>query len=161
MGLDMYLSKKTYVQNWEHQIPEEKHEVIVKRGGKVVETIKPHRVKYIVEEAGYWRKANHIHKWFVDNVQDGEDNCGEYYVEVSDLINLLNVCKQVKETPSKADELLPTTEGFFFGGTDYDEYYMRDIEYTIEILEQVLLEKIVNEKGREYYPADFYYTSSW
>jgi hypothetical protein len=82
-------------------------------------------------------------------------------VEVSDLINLLEVCKQVKEDPSKADELLPTTEGFFFGGTDYDEYYMRDIEYTIEILEQVLLEKVVNEKGREYYPADFSYTSSW
>lgn len=21
-------------------------------------------------EVGYWRKANHIHKWFVDNVQE-------------------------------------------------------------------------------------------
>jgi hypothetical protein len=161
MGLDMYLNKKTYVQNWEHHTPEERYDVEITRGGKPVKHIQPKRVKYIVEEAGYWRKANHIHKWFVDNVQDGNDNCGEYYVEVSDLINLLEVCKQVKEDPSKADELLPTTEGFFFGGTDYDEYYMRDIEYTIEILQQVLLEKVVNEKGREYYPADFSYTSSW
>ena len=24
-----------------------------------------------------WRKANAIHKWFVDNVQDGVDDCGD------------------------------------------------------------------------------------
>lgn len=29
----------------------------------------------IWKEIGYWRKANHIHKWFVDCVQDGEDDC--------------------------------------------------------------------------------------
>ena len=24
-----------------------------------------------------WRKANHIHQWFVQNVQDGNDDCGD------------------------------------------------------------------------------------
>ena len=161
MGLDMHLSKKTYVQNWDHHTPEERHEVIVKKGGKLVETIKAHRVKYIEEEVAYWRKANHIHKWFVDNIQGGEDNCNHYYVEIDDLINLLDLCKKVKEDPSKGDELLPTTEGFFFGSTDYDEYYMRDIEYTIEILEEVLSEKVKDENGREYYSSGYYYSSSW
>ena len=161
MGLDMHLSKKTYVQNWEHHTPEERHEVIVKKGGELVETIKAHRVKYIEEEVAYWRKANHIHKWFVDNIQGGEDNCNHYYVEIDDLINLLDLCKKVKEDPSKGDELLPTTEGFFFGSTDYDEYYMRDIEYTIEILEEVLSEKVKDENGREYYSSGYYYSSSW
>ena len=161
MGLDMHLSKKTYVQNWEHHTPEERHEVIVKKGGELVETIKAHRVKYIEEEVAYWRKANHIHKWFVDNIQGGEDNCNHYYVEIDDLINLLDLCKKVKEDPSKGDELLPTTQGFFFGSTDYDEYYMRDIEYTIEILEEVLSEKVKDENGREYYNGDYFYSSSW
>lgn len=161
MGLDMHLSKKTYVQNWDHQTPEEKHEVIVKRGGKVVETIKPHRVKYIEEEVAYWRKANHIHKWFVDNVQGGEDNCNQYYVENGDLVNLLEVCKKVKEDPSKAEELLPTSEGFFFGSTDYDEYYMKDIDYTIEILEEAISEKYVDENGNKRYSGDYFYSSSW
>lgn len=36
--------------------------------------------KNIIEQVGYWRKANAIHKWFVDNIQDGEDDCGYYEV---------------------------------------------------------------------------------
>jgi hypothetical protein len=160
MGLDMHLSKKTYVQNWDHHTPEERHEVIVKKGGKLVETIKAHRVKYIEEEVAYWRKANHIHKWFVDNVQGGEDNCNQYYVENGDLVNLLEVCKKVKEDPSKAEELLPTTEGFFFGSTDYNEYYMKDIDYTIEILEEAISEYEL-EAANKRYNGDYFYSSSW
>ena len=29
MGLDMYLEKRTYVKNWDHQTPEERHTVTV------------------------------------------------------------------------------------------------------------------------------------
>ena len=39
MGLDMYLSKRTYVKRWDHQKPENQHEVIVNRGGKPREDI--------------------------------------------------------------------------------------------------------------------------
>ncbi len=28
----------------------------------------------------YWRKNNAVHKWFVDNLNNGEDDCQEYYV---------------------------------------------------------------------------------
>lgn len=160
MGLDMYLYKKTYVKNWDHQTPEERHEVIVKKGGEILEGIKPERVSYIEEQVGYWRKANQIHNWFVQNVQ-GEDDCKEYYVQIDDLINLLDLCKQVKENPSKAETLLPTTTGFFFGDTDYGEFYMNDIDNTIEILEQVLSEKVKDKNGREYYSGDYFYSSSW
>ena len=157
MGLDMYLNKKTYVKNWDHQTPEERHEVIVKKGGEILEGIKPERVSYIEEQVGYWRKANQIHNWFVQNVQ-GEDDCKEYYVQIDDLINLLDLCKQVKENPSKAETLLPTTTGFFFGDTDYGEFYMNDIDNTIEILEQVLSEKVKDKNGREYYSGDYFYS---
>ena len=47
MGLDMYLNKKTYVKQWDHQSPEEKYEVLVTKGGKPVDGIKASRVKYL------------------------------------------------------------------------------------------------------------------
>lgn len=161
MGLDMHLSKRTYVKNWDHHTPKERHDVIVRKGGETVQSIKPERVSSIQEDIGYWRKANHIHNWFVQNIQNENDNCGEYYVGIDDLINLLEVCKEVKKDPERADELLPTVSGFFFGDTDYDEYYMKDIDYTIEILEEVLSEKYMDENGREHYTGDYYYSSSW
>jgi hypothetical protein len=153
MGLDMYLSKKTYVKQWDHQSPEEKYEVVVTKGGKPVDGIKAKRVKYIEEEVGYWRKANQIHRWFVDNVQDGVDNCGDYYVSSETLKELLDVCKKVQADHSLADTLLPSASGFFFGNTDYDEYYYNDVEHTIEILDKILSESDGNQ--------DIYYSSSW
>lgn len=52
----------------------------------------------INENIGYWRKANAIHQWFVDNVQDGEDDC-QYHREVTedDLIELRDLCIDVVE----------------------------------------------------------------
>lgn len=151
MGLDMYLSKKTYVKQWDHQSPEEKYEVVVTKGGKPVDNIKSNKVAYIVEEAGYWRKANQIHRWFVENVQRGDDNCGEYYVDREKLRELLELCKKVKSDSTLAEALLPSASGFFFGSTEYDEWYFNDIDNTIAILEEAL------EDDR----ADYYYSSSW
>ena len=86
MGLDMYLEKKTYI--WE------KDRAKLKITG-LQSAIDPQKVKYIIEEAGYWRKANAIHKWFVDNVQNGEDDCQEYYVSEEQMRELLGLVKQV------------------------------------------------------------------
>jgi len=151
MGLDMYLSKKTYVKQWDHQSPEEKYEVVVTKGGKPVDGIKASRVKYIEEEVGYWRKANQIHRWFVMNVQNGNDDCGDYWVDGEKLKELLDLCKKVDADHSLAEDLLPSTSGFFFGGTDYDEWYFEDIKNTIKILESAL----------ESDGDGFYYNSSW
>jgi hypothetical protein len=150
MGLDMYLEKRTYVKQWDHQSAEEKHEVVVTKGGQPT-NIDPKKVKYIIEEAGYWRKANQIHRWFVENVQNGVDNCGDYYVDSEKLAELLELCKRVKADHSLAEELLPSASGFFFGGTEYDEWYFNDIDNTIAILEECL----EDERG------DYYYSSSW
>ena len=161
MGLDMYLSKKTYVQRWDHQSPEETYNVEVTQGGNSVDHIQPNRVSYVEEQVGYWRKANAIHKWFVDNVQDGNDNCSIYFVDIPDLMNLLDVCKEVKNNPEKAEELLPPEGGCFFGDVSIDEYYFHNIDHTIEILEGVLSEQVIAKNGRAFYPSDFYYHSSW
>ena len=181
MGLDMYLSKKTYVQNWSHMKPEELHEVTVKKGGNLVGEIKPERISNIEESVAYWRKANHIHQWFVENCQDGEDNCRQYYVSREQLKELVETCKKVKKSLKKspkgkknvevgwkggekmyeqitvaidtsvADELLPPQPGFFFGGTEYDDYYIQCLDDTIKQIEPLLKE----ENG------EFYYQSSW
>lgn len=153
MGLDMYLTKKTYVKNWDHHKVEDRFEVTVKRGGEIFNYVKPERIKYIEEDIMYWRKANQIHSWFVKNVQDDEDNCKEYYVSIEKLKLLLITCKKVKDDNSLASILLPTQKGFFFGSYEYDEYYFQDIEDTI-----TELEKVLQEDNSE---SDFYYYSSW
>ena len=58
-----------------------------------------HPVDRIMEQVGYWRKANQIHNWFVENIQDGVDDC-EYHNEVTqeDLEELLDVCKRVLDS---------------------------------------------------------------
>jgi hypothetical protein len=150
MGLDMYLNKRTYVKNWNHMEPVERHEVSVTKNGKPT-AIKPERVTNITEEVGYWRKANQIHAWFVANVQRGADDCKEYYVSREQLTKLLETVKEVLNDHSKAEKLLPSQSGFFFGGTDYDSYYFEDLENTQEILEAALSED----------DGDYYYDSSW
>lgn len=150
MGLDMYLDKRSYVRQWEHIEADKQYNVEVTRGGEPT-TIDPKKVKYVIEEAGYWRKANAIHKWFVDNCQSGVDDCRDAYVSSEDLRKLLTLCRQVEADNSLAEVLLPSASGFFFGGTEYDEWYFKDISNTITILEEALAD------GN----ADYYYSSSW
>ena len=150
----------------------------------------------------YWRKANAVHKWFVDNVQGGNDDCGLYRVSVDDLITLKKTCEEVLEysrkngleesktafynlfedgkvvqkpcliikDSSKAEELLPTQTGFFFGETEYTEFYLQDLEHTISVIETIL-NNITNEgmdwdfeycvKGEPDWIVEFTYHSSW
>lgn len=113
------------------------------------------RPQYIEWEFAYWRKANHIHKWFVDNVQDGKDECQSTYVTIEKIKELLELCKEVSQDHELATELLPIHSGFFFGGEEYDEYYFQQIEYTIERLEYLF------KNEEEFKTIEFYYRSSW
>ena len=152
MGLDMYLHKKNYMRQGDFYKPEFVNEVIVKTGGEVDKRIKPERITYVVEEVGYWRKANQIHRWFVENVQNGIDECQSSYVSRDKLEELLELCKLVKADNSLAESLLPSTSGFFFGGTEYDEWYFNDIDNTIKIIEECLEDESAD---------DFEYNASW
>ncbi len=189
MGLDMYLTKKIYIgANYEHNNVKGKIDLTKGKDNEPVK-VDLKKVKYIEMEAGYWRKANQIHRWFVSNVQNGVDDCGEYEVSEEQLAELLRLCKYVKEStklidgavtngythkdgvkmpiveegkeianPEIAEKLLPTASGFFFGGTDYDEYYMNDIDDTIKIIEDLFAEKA---PGKEYLDFEIFYRSSW
>lgn len=145
MGLDMYIEREVWPSFYEHG----------KKSLKIESpdfTIDPGQVLYIVERVCYWRKANAIHKWFVDNVQHGVDDCGRYLLKLSDIKRLLSVVERaiLSETPW---EVLPTTEGFFFGDVDYRDWYYRMLHETV-----VQLTRLIDTWDDNSY---YYYTSSW
>lgn len=139
---------------------------------EVMETLRPYYIERfcswdtnhefpqndIIRDVGYWRKANQIHRWFVNNVQDGEDDC-DYHEECTRgvLEELLRTCKRVLNSSNpvlEAKRWLPVQEGFFFGSYEYDEYYFDDLRHTVEVLENVLA--TTNFKSEM-----LYYVSSW
>jgi hypothetical protein len=89
-------------------------------------------------EVGYWRKANQIHHWFVENVQDGQDDCSSYEVKRHHSILLFNYCDMILTGKAKAHDVLPTMGGFFFGSTTYDSFYFQELHRTQEILEPLI-----------------------
>jgi hypothetical protein len=154
MGLDMYLSAKRYMSKYFDAADSEKIERVNEVFG--VEGIEDgdYGAQEVTFRVGYWRKANAIHKWFVDKCQEGVDECQETWLSREQLQELVDTCKTVLADKSKAEELLPSTNGFFFGGTDYDEFYFGDLEYTVERIEKILADKALEK-------CDFYYQSSW
>jgi hypothetical protein len=164
MGLDMYLTKKTYIgANYEHRGVSGKIDITIKDSPI---NINFNRVRSISEQVGYWRKANQIHNWFVDNVQNGEDDCREHSVIREDFENLLksvNLVLNAKGTPEESSVIadnLPPTDGFFFGSTEIDEWYWTDLELTKQIVSDVLAEMDEDSKNPDMW-ADYYYSSSW
>ena len=45
---------------------------------------------------------------------------------------------EVISNPELAKELLPTQDGFFFGSTNYDQFYISDLESTVEQIDNIL-----------------------
>lgn len=112
MGLDMYAHRRVYVKQWEHQKPEERFTVRIERGGKPVAGIQSDRILAVEEDVMYWRKANHIHAWFVENVQSGNDDQRKYLVDWDVLRNLLMLCEKVIEASRLGD-------GMVYAGTEW------------------------------------------
>ena len=104
---------------------------------------------------GYWRKANAIHKWIIDNCAHGVDECQRVFVSHESVKALLRACKKVMANVSEAPNLLPTENGFFFGSVKYDDWYFEDIKATIRLLTKVV--KLIKEDES----WDIYYNASW
>lgn len=238
MGLDMNIYRERRVST-----NKQEREDAEKKGLKV-----PYR-KTVIEEAevAYFRKANAIHKYFVDTFADGVDECQRIDIGgitgLEELKNLcddvLKHCKIVKgiindgngcfirpkeeavpimkkdgnafvgdgwkqasklavgdyvdnenhigritsvedngdtilfdcvyervgdiiENEEYADINLPTQAGFFFGSTDYDEYYLADLKNCSEQLGRIIDEHYaLIESGADEYDINYYYQASW
>lgn len=151
MGLDMYLYAERYVSGYEWQDRDEKdtYRAIVDALG--VEPTPSTPGIGVNFTAVYWRKANAIHNWFVNECQDGIDDCREVYVSRDSLKKLVDLCQEVIDTGDTS--LLPSIQGFFFGSTEYDEWYFDDLKRTIEDVNSAL------ERFDDRY--SFSYQSSW
>jgi hypothetical protein len=146
---------------------------------------------YVVQgdyEVAYWRKANQIRQWFVNHIEEfnEDDNCGHYNVTKELLERLIIDCQCVllsrekvevddkikkkmdkvktlsergvggekdgaKDTLEKMErkygltgisvkpeEIMPTSSGFFFGGTEYNDRYYNDLKLTINMCQEVI-----------------------
>lgn len=187
MGLDMYLERYPrykdytprqacdvgyYLKDWTDDRPH-----IPEKDWEALNNMYKSR-----QEIGYWRKANAVHQWFVNRVQDGVDDC-DYHREVTeeDLLALKEICTEIVNNcklvqgkiisywdsdfkphyvegevisnPEICETLLPTQSGFFFGDTNYTKYYLDDVKDTLLIVEEAL------KTDFEKYAV--YYVSSW
>lgn len=150
MGLDMYLETSIYLSKFDDE-----NKYRMEKVRELFPEIAPTgNLDYVVLtfEAGHWGKANTIHQWFVDNVQDGKDDCDEYYVSRGKLEHLRNLCKLVLKKEVEPESALPVSDGFCFGSTEYNDSYYADVQRTIDIIDYAL------SLPDRY---SFYYHSSW
>ena len=94
MGLDSYLYAKKFVASSSWAREEECNtvkDIANLMGGNdfLLDGLQFAEVKL---QLAYWRKANQIHKFFVDECGNGVDDQQDIYVERDDLKNLLERC---------------------------------------------------------------------
>jgi hypothetical protein len=154
MGLDMYLYAEKFVwTDWDdpeaQKAANRQNPLLADLTGLGIDF----DLRAISIQVGYWRKANQIHDWFVNNVQDGEDSCQKSHVSRKQLIELKETCAEVLLLPNTAKDVLPTSDGLFFGNTDYNNEYFDDLRDTIRIVNNCL--KLPEKHW------DFSYQASW
>lgn len=177
MGLDMYLSyrrnldgipetiqramrKQAYIDAWPYMT-----KIAIEKGkldasiDDEIENGEPYE-----ERLMYWRKANAIHKFFVDNAAGGVDDCQPVQVAIEVLKDLVDRCEKILQgevddkgaliDPTTAMELLPSQSGFFFGSTDYDYWYIDNLKETVKALKPIV-------EHAELYTDPIIYEASW
>jgi len=93
-------------------------------------------------EIAYFRKFNALHAW-VERLVGHESNCEVVRIAGEDLAALKS---DVNDALAGEVGAFPTRSGFFFGSTDYDDWYRADL---------VKLDKVLD--GR----TEVYYNSWW
>lgn len=126
MGLDMYLQKRT-------------------KDGEIID-----------DELFYWRKANQIRRWLVNHIPefDEDDDCKSFVLSKELLLNLLADIQKVVGNPKCAAEVLPTSDGFFFGSMDYGDWYFNQLKQTSKVLPNII-------KDTDFDSEEIVYTEWW
>lgn len=155
MGLDMHLTAEKFISGYDFSKDGNFVKILNVLNLQESDVEKHLTINVAV---GYWRKANAIHNWFVKNVQSGNDDCASYFVSRENLINLKNDCEtalKILDSGDKngASKVITPTSGFFFGSTEVDSWYRRDLENTIAIVNKCFSTKFDS--------FDFNYRSSW
>lgn len=233
MGLDISIYKETLLSD---------NMRTRERGEKYKRTVETTEMLYL-------RKANQIHRYFVDCFADGVDECQRINISIDDIKKLNALCKQVikksklipaildggwgswsadkdkvvktyklnglefeageskpvkelktgdifkdeewgdnfcrvdsvedtgeraivrhtalhkglkVENPMFAQDNLPTQAGFFFGATEYDEWYIEDLKDYVRQADEIIADyEETTGAGVNPYDIDYYYQASW
>lgn len=86
------------------------------------------------EVMGRFKKTNQIHRWFLENIQNGVEDGRFYVVEEYQFKKLYKLCTTVDSNPDRAEELLPTLKGFDIGSAKYDDVYFDNLKKVLIIL---------------------------
>ena len=158
MGLDMYLEAEKYVSGYRHR---QERDQVLDALDAGYPPLAENSFATVTVSVAYWRKANAIHRWFVENVQDGEDDCRRSRVTLDQLRELVGLCETLlgKKDPELAEEYLPTESGFFYGDTEYGDYYWDSLQETVDQVKPLLM--WVDEGARRSWDWDISYRSSW
>ena len=107
------------------------------------------------EEVAYWRKANQIRKWIVDNCgYDTDSNCEYFLITKEQLEKLKEDLNAIIKDNSLAEKLFPTEGKFFFGSTEYDDWYFDKLKESKKKISEIL-------KETDFDKEDIYYYESW
>jgi hypothetical protein len=145
MGLDQYLEVRKYIDGGLPEQTSLAYEELKKFAPDDIDKycgfLPQGSVSYLV---ACWRKANAIHGWFLRHLDVPVENCEDVPVLAKQLEHLRDDCRTVlaaQGTPKfevTARELLPPTEGFFFGVYDLDEWYIESLLYTADVIDHLL-----------------------
>jgi hypothetical protein len=115
----------------------------------------------VMLQVAYWRKANSIHRWFVEKIQDGVDECEPSRpITATELQELVAACEKGLAAFAAGDvklagDTVSPMSGFFFGSTEVNSYWADDLSTTIAKIKPLLA--LLNE-----HPGiDVFYRSSW
>lgn len=78
------------------------------------------------EYDAYFRKVNFLFAYF-ENIGKMIDQWFAF-VTKEDVDDIIDRCERVLKDHDLATELLPTQSGFFFGSTDYNDWYFNDVK---------------------------------
>lgn len=90
-----------------------------------------------MEVVAYFRKFNALLKWVDTHVKEVE-NLKDVILGKDDLQKLLDTLDVIND--KNCHELFATTQGFFFGSTEYDEWYWQDINDLKTVIQKLLNE---------------------
>ncbi len=108
------------------------------------EILKEHYSPYV----GYFRKVNFFYRYFMDRLIDEAA-----WIEREDIEDIIDRCRKVLKKHKLAEELLPTQCGFFFGSTEYDDWYFKDVKDCLKQMKHLLKELKEDER--------YYVVMSW
>ena len=115
--------------------------------------------KHMQELLGSWdhsdiwwgRKENHIHQWVCTATSIHDTNHDYVVINPNILLSDVGVALSNREL---APKIMPTRSGFFFGPTDYDDYYFDSLAALYDVL--------ADDKDLGYFDThSYFYWSSW